>query len=75
MEYIISRLTEDLAKKILSNKNNAFDYLKNLNKLVPNNEIENLKSNIPTEQIMITMNEEIKNSLVKNARHPWLAID
>lgn len=28
-----------------------------------------------TKTVMITMNEEIKNSLVKNARHPWLAID
>jgi hypothetical protein len=70
LEYIISRLTEDLAKKILSNKNNAFDYLKNLNKLVPNNEIENLKSNIPTEQIwkMVVKywNYEISKDIIRN---------
>lgn len=37
MEYIISRLTEDLAKKILSNKNNALEYLKKLGINVKNN--------------------------------------
>jgi len=50
MEYIISRLTESLAKKLLSNKSNALAYLSEFNKIKPHNDLVKIKSSIPTSE-------------------------
>ena len=51
MEYIISHLTENLAKKLLANKENALEYLRKLNVINPTEELENIKKSIPTSSI------------------------
>ncbi len=51
MEFIISRLTESLAKKILANKNNAIEYLTKLNEFININEINEISKNTSTEII------------------------
>ncbi|MEW6556228.1 MAG: hypothetical protein AB1349_02615 [Elusimicrobiota bacterium] len=51
MEYIISRLSEDLAKKILSNKDNAIEYLQEINKQLKLKELEKIDKSISTEDV------------------------
>jgi len=51
MEYIISRLTETLAKKLLSNKSNALAYLSELNKIEPHSDLTKIKSSVSTSEV------------------------
>lgn len=51
MEYIISRLTEDLAKKIFGNKENALSYLKILNKINAIPELSKIKASTSSKEI------------------------
>ena len=51
MEYIISHLTENLAKKLLANKDNALEYLQKLNAINPTDELANIKKSIPTSSV------------------------
>jgi hypothetical protein len=48
MEDIKIRLTEDIAKKIIGNKNNAFRYLENLNSTKP---LQNFNAKISTSEL------------------------
>lgn len=51
MEYIISQLTEKLAKKILANQETANEYLRELNKIINVPELTVFKKNIKTEVV------------------------
>jgi hypothetical protein len=51
MEYIVSRLSEELAKKILANKDTALRYLSELNHKIKVSELASLKKSIPTNDV------------------------
>lgn len=70
MEYIISRLTEALAKKLLSNKANALSYLSTLNKINPRDDIAKIKPSISTDKVWKLVvkywNYEIGKNIIRN---------
>lgn len=70
MEYIVSRLTETLAKKLLANKTNALAYLSELNKIKPHNDLTKIKSSISTNEVWKLVvkhwNYEIGKNIIRN---------
>ena len=51
MEYILSMLTKDLAKKILANKDTAIEYLIELDRKRPIYELSDIKKSTKTDEI------------------------
>jgi hypothetical protein len=51
MEYIISRLSENVAKKIFGNKDNAIFFLERANKFINSEEISNLNNKSTADTI------------------------
>lgn len=70
MAYIISQLTEDLAKKIFGSKENAIKYLGYLDKINTIPELQGIKSNTKTKDIMQIIvkywNYDISKNLIRN---------
>lgn len=67
MEYIKSKLSDDLAKKILGNKQNATDYLKRLNELsnIPNLEFRVItKGKNVGDQVLNLKTQELWKTVV-----------
>ncbi len=70
MEYIISMLTENLAKKILANKDTAIKYLNELDRRVSIPELSNLKTSISTNDVWKLVvkywNYDISKDIIRN---------
>jgi hypothetical protein len=69
MEIIISHLNEELAKKIIGNKENALKYLVKLNKIKPIPELASIKTSTPSKElykiIVIHWDYEISKDIIR----------